>query len=84
MFVNEFFFSFSLLALTLCLFILGTVILADGLRRLAQERWSKPARQKNGGVVLPVDIARPVVNGISDGARNFLQRPLAMPDKKAS
>jgi hypothetical protein len=83
MFVNEFFFSFSLLALTLFLFILGTVILADGLRRIVREWLSKPTGKKDGRIVLPVDITRPVVDRVGNGANNFLQRPIPVPEKKA-
>lgn len=81
MFVKEFFFSFSLLVFTLGLLLFGLMILADALRRFVQE-WLKAARDKNGRVVLLVDVARPVANSVGNGAHNLVQRPLAMTNKK--
>jgi hypothetical protein len=50
MFVNEFFFSFSLLAFTAALLILGTLILFDGVIRLVRESYKagkpKPEQEK--------------------------------------
>jgi hypothetical protein len=83
MFVNEFLFSFSLLVFAGGLFILGTLILVDAARRLARQ-WLKTSRQKNGGVVLPIDVARPISNRIGNGPKDLVQRPFTMPDKKVS
>jgi hypothetical protein len=82
MFVNEFMFSFSLLAFMGGLLILGSVILADGLRRLACERVSKPAGQKKGGVV--VDIRRPVLNGVRNRQHDLIEGSFSMQEKKVS
>jgi hypothetical protein len=84
MFVNEFMFSFSLLAFMLGLLVLGVVILGDGVRRLVLEWRSKPASQKDSGVVLVVDIRRPVSNSVRNRPHNLIERPLAMPEKKVS
>jgi hypothetical protein len=83
MFVDEFMFSFSLLAFAGWLFLLGTVILFDAFRRFAKQ-WSKSASKKKSSVVLVVDIGRPVTNGVGDGAKDLVQGPIAMPEKKAS
>jgi hypothetical protein len=83
MFVNEFFFSFSLLVFTGVLLILGAVITGDGIRRLFRQ-WSESAPKKKGDVVLLVDVARPVANRISNGPHNLVKRPIAMPDEKVS
>ena len=84
MFVNEFFFSFSLLAYLVGLFLLGTVILIDAGRRFLNERQLKAASQKKSGVVLVVDVPRPVANSVGDRAGDFVQRSVAIAEKKAS
>ena len=83
MFVDEFVFSFSLLAFAGWLFLLGTVILLDAFRRFAKQ-WSKSASKKKSSVVLVVDIGRPVTNRVGDGAKDLVQGPIAMTEKKAS
>ena len=82
MFVNEFFFSFSLLAFTGLLFLLGTAILIDAFRRLANGWWLQPSRHQDRGVVLVVDVARPITDSIGDGTHDVVQRPLPVPDEK--
>ena len=82
-FVNEFFFSAFLLVFTGMLFLLGVIILGDAFRRLAADLL-KPARKEDRGVVLVVDIARPVANRVGHQTNDFVQRPLMMPDKKVS
>jgi len=84
MFINEFFFSFSLLAFTALLFLLGALILVDGCRRLAGEWASNSARKKNRGVVLAVETAAPVRKGFRDGSQQFVKRTIAIPEEKAS
>jgi hypothetical protein len=43
MFVNEFFFSFSLLAFSAVLFVLGMILLIDGTSRLLRVRMTRKA-----------------------------------------
>jgi hypothetical protein len=83
MFVNEFFFSFSLLAFTAVLLILGAVITGDGIRRLYRG-WSDSAAKQNRNVVLLVDVARPISHRVGNGPHNLVKRPIAMPDEKVS
>src|SRR5262245_20176116 len=84
MFVDEFLFSFSLLVFTLGLSILGTVILLDAFRRFVLEWYSKSSSNKNGRVVLVVDIRRPVAKRVRNGTQDLIQRPLSMTEKKVS
>jgi len=84
MFIDEFVFSFSLLLFTGGLLFLGALILIDACRRLICASWSKSSSEKNRGVVLHVDIARPVANSVSDDTRDLVQRPLSIPDNKVA
>ena len=83
MFVNEFLFSFSLLVFAGGLFILGTLTLVDAVRRVVRQ-WLKTSSQKNSGIVLPINVARPIAEGVGNSANNIVQRPLTMPEKKVS
>jgi hypothetical protein len=83
MFVNEFLFSFSLLVFAGGLFILGTLILVDAVRRVVRQ-WLKTSSQKNSGIVLPINVARPIAEGVGNSANNVIQRPITMPEKKVS
>jgi hypothetical protein len=83
MFVNEFFFSFSLLAFSAVLLILGAVITGDGIRRLFRQ-WSDSTAKKKGNVVLLVDVARPIADRIGNRPHNLVERPIAIPDEKVS
>jgi hypothetical protein len=84
MFIDEFVFSFSLLLFTGGLLLLGVLILIDASRRFVRPWWSKPSSEKNRGVVLHVDIPRPVANSIRDDTRDLVQRPLSIPDNKVA
>ena len=84
MFVKEFFFSFSLLLFTGILFIMGTVFLVDGVRRLFREWWLDSPTEKKSDVVLLVDVARPIANRVGNGAHDLVKRPIAMTDEKVS
>ena len=81
MFVNEFVFSISILVFSGGLLILGTLLLLDAFRRLVRAWWLKSPRKKEVGVVLVVDISRPIENGVGDGSDNLIQRPLPITDK---
>lgn len=80
--MNEFFFSFSLLAFLAGLLLLGTVILVDAFRRFAQEWKAKAPSPKQSNVVLFGETARPAANGIRNRASDFIQ-PVVISDKKA-
>jgi hypothetical protein len=56
MFVKEFFFSFSLLAFTGLLMIVGVVLLLDALRRFAVDAFKilRPKVTREPGAVLPL------------------------------
>src|SRR4030095_5136927 len=82
MFIDDFVFSFSLLLFTGGLLLLGVVILIDASRRFGRAWGSKPSSENNRGVVLHVDIARPVANSVGDDTRDLVQRPLSIPDNK--
>ena len=84
MFIDEFVFSFSLLLFTGGLLLLGVLLLIDASRRLIGTWWSKPSSENDRGVILHVDIARPVANSVSDETRNLIQRPLSIPDNKVA
>ena len=84
MFVNEFFFSFSLLLFTGILFIMGTFFLVDGVQRLFRAWWLDSSTEKKSDVVLLVDVARPIANGVGNSAHNLVKRPIAMTDEKVS
>ena len=71
MFVNEFFFSSLLLLFTGSLLIVGTLILMDAFRRLLREWLSEPSREKDRGVVLTIDITRPISNRFGDDPGNL-------------
>ena len=60
MFAKEFFFSFSLLAFTGLLAILGVVLLVDALRRLAIDAFRSLRPKVSGGpaVVLPLPTVK--------------------------
>ncbi len=47
MFINEFIFSFSLLAFTAVLFLLGMALLLDGTARLMKETRKKMSRRQS-------------------------------------
>jgi len=84
MFVDEFIFSFALLAFAGALLILGALILLDAFRRLIDEFVLKPAGKKNRGVVTVVEIARPVAKRVGDGGHDLVKRPVVIADKKVS
>jgi hypothetical protein len=82
MFVEEFVFSFSLLAFAAGLLILGTFILLDAFRRFVREWSSESTSQKDSGVVLVIDIGRPIANGVRNGTNDLIQRSVAIPEKE--
>jgi hypothetical protein len=81
-FIDEFVFSFSLLAFSAWLLILGSLILLDAFRRFTVQWWSKFAGKKNGGVVLIVDIPGPIENRIRNRTHDLGERPVAVLEKK--
>ena len=83
MFVKQFFFSAFLMVFTGMLLLLGVIILADAVRRFATDLL-KSARKEDRGVVLVVDIARPVANRVGHQTNDFVQRPVVVTEKKVS
>src|SRR5262245_4319406 len=45
------------------------------------ERRSNPSCEKNGGIVLFIDAASPVADGVDYCSNDLVQRPLALPAK---
>jgi hypothetical protein len=84
MFINEFFFSFSILVFTGGLMILGTVLLVDAFRRLSLEWLSRSSRRKPTSAVLAVDTKRSFTKNVRDSAGNLIQQRVAMTDEEIS
>jgi hypothetical protein len=82
MFINEFFFSFSIVVFTVGLMILGTVLLVDAFRRLALEWLSKSSGKKATSDVLAVDTKRSFTKNVRDSAGNLIQPRVAMTDEE--
>jgi hypothetical protein len=82
MFINEFFFSFSIVVFTAGLMILGTVLLVDAFRRLALEWLSKSSGKKATSAGLAVDTKRSFTKNVRDSAGNLIQQRVAMTDEE--